>query len=55
MTLCGRIRVWARRMNRVMPTSMTTMEMTRPQLPGRVMSPKPVVVRVATVKYRASR
>ena len=27
----------------------------RPHAPGRVMSPKPVVVRVATVKYRASR
>ena len=36
-------------------TSITAMDSNRPQTPGRVMSPNPVVVRVATVKYRASR
>ena len=38
-----------------MPVSMITIDSSRPQLPGRVMSPNPVVVRVATVKYSASR
>ena len=34
-----------------MPTSMMAMDRSRPQMPGRVMSPNPVVVRVATVAF----
>jgi hypothetical protein len=44
----------ARLKNGVTPQIMVTTEIRRPTVPGRVMSPKPVVVSVVTVKYSAS-
>ncbi len=44
----------ARLKNSVTPKIMITTEISRPSVPDRVMSPKPVVVSAVTVKYRAS-
>ncbi|MNO05978.1 hypothetical protein D3C81_2275690 [compost metagenome] len=49
-TLAGRKISWARRTNSEMPISMTAMATSLPKVPGKVMSPKPVVVMVVTVK-----
>ena len=49
-TLWGRTSVCKSRKNRVTPKIMITIEVSRPNDPCNVMSPKPVVVNVVTVK-----
>jgi hypothetical protein len=46
--------VWARRMNNDTPKIMISTASRRPVVFSMVMSPKPVVVSVVTVKYKAS-
>ena len=53
-TLLGVNSARARLKNRVTPKIMMTTDIRRPTVPGRVMSPKPVVVSAVTVKYSAS-
>ncbi len=53
-TLLGRKSACASLTNSDMPMIMVTMAVSLPAIPGRTMSPKPVVVTVATVKYSAS-
>jgi hypothetical protein len=49
-TFDGRNSAWARRKKSVTPQIMMATDSSRPVVPGSVMSPKPVVVSVVTVK-----